>query len=52
MIYAMEKLGISESTAHSRLNALKFYFEQVLGKKSFLGDTQTEETAAASESIK
>lgn len=32
MVYAMEKEGIKESTAHSRLNALKFYFEQVLGR--------------------
>jgi integrase/recombinase XerD len=35
MVYAMEKEGISESTAHSRLNALKFYFEKVLHKDKF-----------------
>ncbi len=35
MVYAMEKQGISENTAHSRLNALKFYFEQVLGWEKF-----------------
>ena len=35
MVYAMEKQGISENTAHSRLNALKFYYEQVLGKEKF-----------------
>lgn len=35
MQYAMEKEGISENTAHSRLNALKFYFEQVLGREKF-----------------
>jgi site-specific recombinase XerD len=35
MIYAMEKEGITENTAHSRLNALKFYFEQVLRKERF-----------------
>ena len=35
MVYAMEKEGISENTAHSRLNALKFYFEQVLKKEKF-----------------
>ncbi len=35
MVYAMEKQGISENTAHSRLNALKFYFEQVLSKDKF-----------------
>jgi site-specific recombinase XerD len=31
----MEKQGISENTAHSRLNALKFYYEQVLNKEKF-----------------
>jgi len=35
MVYAMEKEGISENTAHSRLNALKFYFEQVLVREKF-----------------
>jgi integrase/recombinase XerD len=35
MVYAMEKEHISENTAHSRLNALKFYFEQVLGRERF-----------------
>lgn len=35
MYYAMEKEGISENTAHSRLNALKYYFEKVLGKEKF-----------------
>jgi len=35
MVFAMEKEGISENTAHSRLNALKFYFEQVLGRERF-----------------
>jgi site-specific recombinase XerD len=35
MVYAIEKQGIRENTAHSRLNALKFYFEQVLGKEKF-----------------
>lgn len=35
MLYAMQKEGISENTAHSRLNALKFYFEQVLGREKF-----------------
>ena len=33
MVYAMQKQGITENTAHSRLNALKFYFEQVLGRE-------------------
>lgn len=35
MVFAMEKQGISEHTAHSRLNALKFYFEQVLHQEKF-----------------
>jgi site-specific recombinase XerD len=35
MVYAMETEGIKENTAHSRLNALKFYFEQVLGREKF-----------------
>jgi site-specific recombinase XerD len=35
MVYAMEKEGISVHTAHSRLNALKFYFEQVLKREKF-----------------
>lgn len=38
MVYAMETLGISENTAHSRLNALKFYYEQVLGRDKFFWD--------------
>jgi integrase/recombinase XerD len=35
MVYAMEKEGIKENTAHSRLNALKFYYEQVLKREKF-----------------
>jgi integrase/recombinase XerD len=35
MVYALEKEGISESTANSRLNAIKFYFEQVLKQDKF-----------------
>jgi integrase/recombinase XerD len=36
MVFAIEKQGINENTAHSRLNAIKFYFEQVLkGEKFF-----------------
>lgn len=38
MVFAMEKQGINENTAHSRLNALKFYFEQVLGREKFFWD--------------
>lgn len=35
MGYILVKQRISENTAHSRLNALKFYFEQVLGREKF-----------------
>jgi site-specific recombinase XerD len=35
MVYAMEKQGINENTAHSRLNAIKFYYEQVLKREKF-----------------
>jgi integrase/recombinase XerD len=33
--YCFEKLKLSENTIHSRLNALKFYYEQVLKKEKF-----------------
>lgn len=35
MKHALETEKISENTAHSRLNALKYYFEQVLGRERF-----------------
>ncbi|HMO34330.1 MAG TPA: tyrosine-type recombinase/integrase [Lacibacter sp.] len=35
MLYCTEQLQLSENTLHSRLNALKFYFEQVLGREKF-----------------
>ncbi|MEO6539447.1 MAG: tyrosine-type recombinase/integrase, partial [Ferruginibacter sp.] len=35
MVYIMKELGITENSAHSRLNAIKFYFEQVLGREKF-----------------
>lgn len=35
MAYILGKQGLSEQTAHSRLNALKFYFEQVLKREKF-----------------
>ena len=38
MIFAMKEQHITENTAHSRLNALKFYFEQVLGRNKFFWD--------------
>jgi len=36
--YCFEKLGLSENTLHSRINALKFYYEQVLHRERFFWD--------------
>lgn len=37
LVYCAEELKLSENQIHSRINALKFYFEQVLGRqKMFL----------------
>ena len=33
--YCNTKLNLSENTLHSRINALKFYYEQVLGREKF-----------------
>jgi integrase/recombinase XerD len=33
--YCIEKLALTENTIHSRLNALKFMYEQVLGHEKF-----------------
>jgi len=33
--YCYSTLHLSENTLHSRINALKFYYEQVLGRKKF-----------------
>jgi integrase/recombinase XerD len=35
MQYCSEKLKLSENTLHSKINALKFYYEQVLGREKF-----------------
>ncbi len=35
MLYCTNVLKLSENTLHSRLNSLKFYFEQVLHKEKF-----------------
>jgi site-specific recombinase XerD len=37
MVFVIKK-GLSENGAHSRLNALKFYFERVLDKDKFFWD--------------
>lgn len=34
-VYCYEVLHLSENTLHSRINALKFYYEQVLGREKF-----------------
>lgn len=44
-------LKLSENTIHSRLNALKFYFEQVLKKrKNICRNTQTQKTFSTAKS--
>jgi site-specific recombinase XerD len=35
LVYCLEKLGLKENTLHSRINALKFYYEQVLKREKF-----------------
>lgn len=35
LVYCYTKLHLTESTIHSRMNALKFYYEQVLGYEKF-----------------
>ena len=35
LIYCFEKLHLKENTLHSRINALKFYYEQVLRREKF-----------------
>ena len=35
LVYCYEKLGLKENTLHSRINAMKFYYEQVLGRERF-----------------
>ena len=37
-LYCIEKLGLSENHLNSRINAIKFYFEQVLGKNKLFFD--------------
>ncbi len=35
LIHCYEKLGLKENTLHSRINAMKFYYEQVLKREKF-----------------
>jgi integrase/recombinase XerD len=37
-VYCFEKLHLSENTLHSRMNAIKFYYEQVLRRNKFFWD--------------
>jgi integrase/recombinase XerD len=37
-LYCHRKLGLKENTLHSRINALKFFYEQVLGRERFFWD--------------
>jgi site-specific recombinase XerD len=34
-VYCFERLSLSENTMHSRINAIKYYYEQVLGREKF-----------------
>lgn len=36
ILFCIRKLKMSESQVHSRLNAIKFYFEQVLNREAFM----------------
>lgn len=36
ILYCINELKLSEATIHSRINAIKFYFEQVLKRERFL----------------
>ncbi|MBS1629971.1 MAG: site-specific integrase, partial [Bacteroidetes bacterium] len=38
MLYCTNELKLSEATLHSRLNAIKFYFEQVLHREKFFAE--------------
>lgn len=35
LVFCFEKLNLKENTLHSRINAMKFYYEQVLGREKF-----------------
>jgi site-specific recombinase XerD len=35
LVFCFEKLYLKENTLHSRINAMKFYYEQVLGREKF-----------------
>jgi site-specific recombinase XerD len=35
LVFCYEQLGLKENTLHSRINAMKFYYEKVLGREKF-----------------
>ena len=35
LLFCFQKLQVTENTLHSRINALKYYYEQVLGREKF-----------------
>jgi site-specific recombinase XerD len=35
LVYCSQEMKLKENTLHSRINALKFYYEQVLGREKF-----------------
>jgi len=35
LVFCFERLKLKENTLHSRINAMKFYYEQVLGREKF-----------------
>jgi integrase/recombinase XerD len=35
LVHCYDKLKLTENTLHSRINAMKFYYEQVLGREKF-----------------
>ena len=41
------KEGLTENTLHSRINALKYYYEQVLGRDKFFVDIPKAKEGAA-----
>src|SRR5690606_42105776 len=41
ILYCIDRLKLSESLMHSRLNAIKFYYEQVLKREKFIDRKST-----------
>ncbi|MES2690198.1 MAG: phage integrase N-terminal SAM-like domain-containing protein [Bacteroidota bacterium] len=47
-LYCNRELKLSEVLIHNRINAVKFYFEQVLGREKFLTDLPRPKKASQS----